>query len=295
MSTYPPILLTIPPAWAGRQINGILRSDLAFSRTQLRNLKKGQLVFLNDQAVPLWQTVEPGDVLKICLPVMEQMLAGEDLPLEIIYEDADLVVVNKEPGMVVHPVRGHYSGTLANALVYHWARRHESASFHPVHRLDRWTSGLVIIAKSPWSHQQLDRALQANRLKRTYLALIADKMQPASGRIEAPIGLMADNHHRGVLPEGQPAVTHYRTVVNTPHYTLVMCRLKTGRTHQIRVHLAYEGHPLIGDGFYGGNMDRIDRPALHAWRIRLPHPRTGKRLSFTSPLPEDMKSLTQIP
>ncbi|HEX2953693.1 MAG TPA: RluA family pseudouridine synthase, partial [Bacillota bacterium] len=158
MPTYPPIILTVPLEWAGRQLSGILRSTLEFSRTQIRSLKKGQLVFLNDQPVPLWHTVTEGDIIKIALPVMEQTLSGEDLPVDIIYEDADLVVVNKQPGIVVHPVRGHYSGTLANALVFLWASRNECASFHPVHRLDRWTSGLVVIAKSPWSHQQLDRA-----------------------------------------------------------------------------------------------------------------------------------------
>jgi 23S rRNA pseudouridine1911/1915/1917 synthase len=287
--TYPPIEFTVPAPWDGRSIQSILRSELDFSRTAIRRLKRGPFVLKNHVPAALWEPVRAGDQITITIETEGPKLPGDDLPLDICYEDADLVVVNKAPGMVVHPTKGHVRGTLANALVHHWNSRGESAGFHPVHRLDRWTSGLLVIAKSPWAHQQLDIALQKHRLVREYLAIVAGRLAYDSGVITAPIRLTEDQLHRGVAREGQAARTRYRTLKRWDDASLVFCRLFTGRTHQIRVHLAYMGHPILGDVFYGNEDPRIDRPALHACRLRLPHPRTREVLSFTCPLPEDMQ------
>lgn len=288
MQPYPPLIIEISPDLNGMSIMTLLRSRMGFSRTRLRQLKKGEFVFRNGRPSALWECVVTGDTITIALPSLTQAIAGEDLPIKIVYEDADLAVIDKSPGMVVHPVRGHYGGTLANALVHHWAVRGETASFHPVHRLDRWTSGLVVIAKSPWAHQQLDRSLQSGVLERTYLALASGSLASFSGRINAPIGLTEDLHHRGVLPDGQASATRFRVIRHLTDATLVMCRLETGRTHQIRVHLAHIDHPLVGDDFYGAEPGIFSRPALHAWRIRFKHPRMGKIIRLTSPVPEDM-------
>lgn len=291
MSTYPPILFTTPAKWDGRSIQSILRSEMDFSRTAIRRLKRGPHVLKNGVPAALWEPVRTGDQIEIPVTPGEQNLPGDDLPLDICYEDADLVVVNKASGMVVHPTKGHIRGTLANALVYHWISRGENAGFHPVHRLDRWTSGLLVIAKSPWAHQQLDLALQDRRLVREYLAIVSGRLAKDSGVISAPIHLMEDLHHRGVAVEGQPARTRYRTLQRWDDASLVFCQLATGRTHQIRVHMTHIGHPLLGDVFYGNEDPSIDRPALHACRLRFPHPRTREVLSFDRPVPEDMQKI----
>lgn len=286
-----PLEYTVPPEWDGRSIENVLRSELNFSRTRIRALKRDARVLQNGLPVPLWGRLVAGDHLLVEIPGVEQEIIGEPLPLTIVHEDDDLVVVNKPAGLVVHPSKGHPLGTLANALVYHWDVRQNNAGFHPVHRLDRWTSGLILIAKSPWAHQQLDRQLQSRRLVRDYLALTTGALEKESGVIAASITLAEDGHHREAGAHGQMAVTRFRTVFRWANATLVLCRLKTGRTHQIRVHFRHIGHALIGDGFYGGDETIFSRPALHACKIRFIHPRHGRRMHFTAPLPEDISQL----
>ena len=289
MRNYPPLQVIIHDKWDGRSVHSILQSEFMFSRSRIRGLKKGEYVKRNGTPIPLWERVYSGDNLTIEIPLIHQDITGDDLPLKIIYEDDDLIVINKQVGMVVHPSKGHPRFTLANALRYYWDCHGAAAGFHPVHRLDRWTSGLIVVAKSPWAHQQLDRALQKQLLVREYLAISEGELQNDSGVISAPIMLTEDTYHRGVGLNGQSAVTRFRVVERYADATLIFCRLSTGRTHQIRVHMSHIGHPLVGDEFYGGD-NRMDRPALHACRIRLPHPRNGQILRLNSPLPDDMKS-----
>lgn len=291
LDRIPPLELSIPPEWEGRSIEAVLRSELHFSRSRIRRLKRDAQVLRNGSPTPLWERLRSGDMLHVEIPMVEQAIPGDPIPLKIIFEDDDLVVIDKPAGLVVHPSKGHPRETLANALIYHWTTHQIAAGFHPVHRLDRWTSGLILIAKSPWAHQQLDRQLQSRRLVREYLAVVSGKLPSPSGVIEAPIALAEDGHHRTTGLSGQRAATRFRAIRRWQDVTWVLCRLKTGRTHQIRVHFSHIGHPLIGDSFYGGADTQLHRPALHSYRLRFLHPRHGNLLRFAAPLPEDIAAL----
>lgn len=293
MDGIPPLEIIALPEWDGRSIEGILRSEFHFSRSRIRRLKRDAQVYRNGLVVPLWERLHTGDKLLVEIPMVEQAIPGDPLPLNIVYEDDDVVVINKPAGLVVHPSKGHTRGTLANALIHHWETQQKIAGFHPVHRLDRWTSGLIVIAKSPWAHQQLDRQLQTRRLVRDYLAVITGRLKSHSGVIEANISLAEDGHHREAGVLGQTAATRFRIVHRWHDATMVLCRLKTGRTHQIRVHFSHIGHPLLGDTFYQGHDELFSRPALHACKIRFIHPRHGMLMRFTSPIPSDICTLIQ--
>lgn len=217
----------------------------------------------------------------------------EDLPLDIRYEDDYLMVVNKPAGQLVHPTTKEAHGTLGNAVLY-WYRAHgEHHAYHPVHRLDRNTSGLVLIAKVPQVQYKLTpRRGEGKLFHREYLALIEGELTPPEGLIDAPIArALPSIILRKVSPDGQAARTHYDTVQTDGHLSLVHLVLDTGRTHQIRVHLAHLGHPLLGDDLYGGSLTRIKRQALHAARLHFRHPLTNEMIDVRSPLPSDMEQI----
>ncbi len=193
--------------------------------------------------------------------------------------------------MLVHPVRFHTTGTLANALAYHWQTTGEAASFHPVHRLDKLTSGLLLVAKSSWSHQQLSLQIKEEQMRRIYLAITDGAPPMNNGIISVPIKRGEVGIKRIVEAGGQEALTHYRVIQKTEHAALLLLRLITGRTHQIRVHLSHLGSALWGDPLYGRVDEKLSRPALHAAAIRFKHPRTNQRLRFRSSLPQDLHDL----
>jgi 23S rRNA pseudouridine1911/1915/1917 synthase len=282
---------TIPAGYHGRELLAYLRNELKLSRSLIRALKISGGIRLNGQVVFVNHRLVGGEKLQLTFAPLKQSITPESGALEIVYEDSDLVVVNKPAGMVVHPVKKHQSGTLANLLIGSWQERGEMASFHPVHRLDRWTSGLVLIAKNAWVHQQFDLALKKGGIRRLYLAICQGAPAKTSGRITAPVKDLPETARRIVHTEGRPALTRYRILRRFPSYNLLLLKLYTGRTHQIRVHLAHLGHPLLGDSLYGGLKEKISRPALHAVRLSFCHPRSGKLLRFTAPLPEDMQRL----
>jgi RluA family pseudouridine synthase len=292
MSTPPPLSIEILPAWQGRTIESLLRQEFHFSRRQIIALKKNDGILLNAKPVLAKTILQGGECLLLQFPPPPpQNILAEALDLAIIYEDTDLVVVNKPAGMLVHPVRYHLTGTLANALTYHWQSKEEGATFHPVHRLDQLTSGLLLIAKSSWSHQQLSVQLKKGEIYRFYLAITEGIPPQNSGVISAPIKKESAGIKRVIAPDGQPAITHYRLLTHTTEAALLLVRLITGRTHQIRVHLAHLGTSLWGDPLYGHWDEHYPRPALHAFSLNFKHPRHRHRLKFRATLPQDLNNL----
>jgi 23S rRNA pseudouridine1911/1915/1917 synthase len=276
-------------------VDAFLRQQVGLSRSRIRALKKYNAIWLDD--CPVWVNhVLAGDeqlVLQIATPHEQPQIIPEPIPLNLLYEDQDLAIVNKPAGMVVHPVKKHQSGTLANALVYHWQAQMEPVSFHPVHRLDRLTSGVIVIAKNAWAHQQLDQQIASGTIKRLYLAICQGAPQPASAKISAPIQSFPETPRREIRANGQSAVTRYRILRQSPPAALLAVKLFTGRTHQIRVHLAYLDHALWGDPLYGRSEADFPRPALHAAQISFIHPRSGLPLKFKAPIPEDFRDLAE--
>ncbi|MBA2132358.1 RluA family pseudouridine synthase [Hydrogenispora sp. UU3] len=285
--------IRILPAWRGRTIESILRQEFSFSRRQIIALKKCNGLILNGVPVYAKTRLRGGENLLVRFPPPPpQKLMPEKIDVEITYEDPDLIVVNKPAGMLVHPVRFHRSGTLANALTYHWQKTGSAAAFHAVHRLDQSTSGLLLIAKNPWSHQQLSLQLQNNSINRLYLAVTAGFLPATHGLITAPIKKGATGIKRYIAPDGQPACTRFRTLKQSEQAALHLVKLITGRTHQIRVHFAHMGAPLWGDALYGHPDPHFSRPALHAVSLSFIHPRHQRRVKFRAPLPPDLKTLT---
>ncbi|NLC53349.1 MAG: RluA family pseudouridine synthase [Firmicutes bacterium] len=293
-SQPPPLRIKILPAWHGRTIESVLRQDFSFSRRQIIALKKGNGIILDGVPVYAKTPLQGGEDLLVQFPPPNpQEIIAENIDLAIIYEDADLIVVDKPAGMLVHPVRFHRTGTIANALTYHWQKTGSAAAFHPVHRLDQPTSGLLLIAKSSWSHQQLSLQLQNRTISRLYLAVTAGLPPFSHGLITAPIKKSATGVKRLIAPDGQPAVTRFRTLKSTDHAALHLVKLITGRTHQIRVHFASLAAPLWGDALYGQADPNFPGPALHAVSLCFMHPRHQQRLKFRAPLPPDLITLTR--
>ena len=216
-------------------------------------------------------------------------------PLDIVYEDGDVVVLNKAPGVPVHPGPGHYSDTVGNYLLHYYDQEGAEGDFHPVHRLDRGTSGLLVVARHPHAQEVLKEQLHTDGFRREYLAVCQGVPEPPAGTVDAPLGPKPGSLvEQMVRPDGKPARTHYEVVKAGENCALVRLVLDTGRTHQIRVHLAHLGHPLVGDFLYGTEEpDRIPRPALHSHRLTFRHPITGQEMAFTAPVPPDMRRLME--
>ena len=290
------LTLTITPELAGLEVNTLLRRTLGLSGTVLRRVKwLEDGITLDGVRVNVRVRAREGQTLAVRLtdPHPTSGVVPAPGPLDIVYEDADLIVLNKAPGVLVHPGHGHFDDTLGNFLMYHYKMAVDESDFHPVHRLDKGTSGLLAVAKHPHAQERLKNQLHTGDFRRVYLAVCTGALPAPSGTVDAPIGradgsLMA----REVRPDGKPAHTHYRAVRSCGPRTLVELELDTGRTHQIRVHMAHIGCPLAGDFLYGAE-DRalIARPALHSARLELAHPITGERLRFAVPLPADMAQM----
>jgi 23S rRNA pseudouridine1911/1915/1917 synthase len=237
--------------------------------------------------------VAAGDVVEFEIPEAYAVEASaEPIELEVVYEDEDLAVINKAAGMVVHPAPGHYTGTLVNALLGRggsWSAVGGSARPGIVHRLDKGTSGLIVVARNDVSHRALSAQLKDRTLSRTYTAIVRGRVKEEAGELEGPIGRDPGERKRmAVVSGGRFARTRYQVVERGRGHTLLRCDLDTGRTHQIRVHLAALGHPIAGDSEYGGRRQgEPERPMLHAWRLRLLHPRTRAEMSFEIPPPAD--------
>lgn len=289
------------------------------SRTRIQAAANAGNIVVNGTAVKPNYKVKPGDIIQIVLPQppREIELTAENIPLDIVYEDDDLVIVNKEPGMVVHPGYGNYTGTLINALMWHFRDlpMFSSGESRPgmVHRIDKNTSGLLVIAKTEYALNHLARQFYEHTTGRRYTALIWGSPAEDEGTIEGNIG--RSPRDRKIMyvfsdgSEGKNAITHYRVIERLGYVTLVECRLETGRTHQIRVHMSWIGHPLFNDPEYGGDrilkgttftkyqqfvrncFNILPRQALHARYLSFDHPVTRKRMEFESAIPEDMETV----
>lgn len=262
-----------------------------YSRSQIQKWIGDGNVKVNGHSVKPKHKLAVGDEVTIAPEKPQKIdLEPENIPLDIVYEDDDVVVVNKPQGMVVHPAPGHPDHTLVNALLYHCPLSTINGEFRPgiVHRIDKDTSGLLMVAKNDMAHRSLAAQLKAKTNKREYVALVHGVIKDDHGTIDAPIGRSRkDRKKQAIVSDGRHAVTHFKVLKRYRHYTLVSCRLETGRTHQIRVHMKSIGHPLAGDPLYG---PRKTLPGagqyLHARLLGFKHPRTGKEMVFTTPLPD---------
>jgi len=262
------------------------------TRSAAQRLLEDGAVTRNGLPVKKNYRTAPGDLLTVALPDPAPVdVLPQNIPLDVVYEDADVIVINKPVGLVVHPAAGHPDGTLVNALLYHCGKSLSgiNGALRPgiVHRIDRDTSGLLIAAKNDFAHLSLAAQLQDHSLYRSYEAVCVGALREDSGVIRAPIGRHPTDRKRMAVDRlhGREAVTHYAVLARFPGYTYVQCRLETGRTHQIRVHMASLGHPLLGDPVYGKPYPALAGQCLHARRLTFTHPRTGKSMTLEAPLP----------
>lgn len=280
---------------AGVKYQTILRSRFHFSHKLLNRLKQGEKFWVNGQFTFLTARGKEGETISIQLfPAETAVIPGEDLPLEILYEDEYLLGVNKPAGQVVHPTGRHLTNTLGNAVVGYWQSRGEQHFFRPLNRLDRNTSGVILIAKNQFASQQLAWQLKQGQIQKRYFGFVKGIVAENAGVIDALIGLAPNSFiKRQIQPDGQTARTHFKVLRRYHAATLLKFRLETGRTHQIRVHCEFIGHPLLGDDLYGGDLNLIPRQALHAAKYAFHHPATGAPLVIRAPFPQDLRDLSK--
>lgn len=277
----------------GLEVRDIMRIHFDFSARLRNRIKREKLVTLNGETTPGWIKPKAGDVLKITLPDESSGFEPQNIPLDIVFEDDSLLIINKQPGLIVHPTKGHPAGTVANALTYYIGQTGKPFKIRFVNRLDMDTSGLLVVAKNAYCQNDYTRQMKENTVEKRYIAIVKGIVDSDSGIIDLPIGRPdPENIRRGVMEDGSPSVTHYKVLkrYHNRGYSLVELLLETGRTHQIRVHMSHIGHPVLGDWLYGGsNVLLMERQALHAAKLTFNHPMTKERLTFEAPLPEDMQ------
>lgn len=297
-----PILLRASEESKNQRLDAFLASSLdGLTRSQATRLIESGEVAVNGRAVSKSYKLAGDEDVAVTLPEPEPVEAvPQDIPLDVVYEDADVIVVNKPSGMVVHPAPGHPDGTLVNALLYHCAGTLSGVggALRPgiVHRIDRDTSGLIIAAKNDAAHQYLSAQLADHTLARTYECIVVGALREDRGTVDAPIARHpTDRKRMAVVAGGREAVTHWEVIARYPGYTHVRCRLETGRTHQIRVHMAYIGHPILGDTVYGAKKEvpGLTGQCLHAVGLRFLHPRTHEVMELSCPLPEEFTRMLQ--
>ena len=294
--------LTAGPEAAGERLDSFLTARLpGLTRSAAARLIETGQVLVDGKPARKSARLAGGETVEVTLPDPEPADAlPQDIPLDVVYEDDDVIVVNKPSGLVVHPAPGHPDGTLVNALLHHCGGSLSGGGgeLRPgiVHRIDRDTSGLIIAAKNDAAHQALAAQLADHTLARTYEAVAAGSFREDAGTVDAPIGrCLSDRTQMAVVPNGKRAVTHWEVLERFPGYTYVRCRLETGRTHQIRVHMAHLGHPIYGDTVYGGKkpVPGLTGQCLHAVGLRFVHPRTGETVELSCPLSGEFQALLE--
>ena len=293
--------LTAATEHAGVRLDAFLSADGALTRSQAARLIAEGRVRVNGKPAAKSARLSGGETVTVDVPQLrETALPPQDIPLDVVYEDDDVIVVNKPTGLVVHPAPGHPDGTLVNALLHHCGDSLSGIGGEKrpgiVHRIDRDTSGLIIAAKNDAAHLALSAQLKDHSLSRTYECLVTGNMKQDSGTVNAPIGRSsADRKKMAVVPTGRRAVTHWEVFARYPGVTHLRCRLETGRTHQIRVHMAYIGHPILGDTVYGAKkpVPGLTGQCLHATGLRFVHPRTGEPVELHCPLPPEFTAMLQ--
>ena len=290
-----PILLTTEHSAGTRLDRFVSEAVEGVSRAAAAKLIESGCVLADGRPVGKSYQLTGAETVSVTLPEPEPIdAAPQDIPLDVVYEDADVIVVNKPSGLVVHPAPGHPDGTLVNALLHHCAGSLSGVggALRPgiVHRIDRDTSGLISAAKNDAAHQSLAAQLKDHSLARTYECIVIGSPREDGGTVDAPIGRDPKNRKRmAVVAGGRNAVTHWEVLARYPGYAHLRCRLETGRTHQIRVHMAYIGHPVLGDTVYGAKkpVSGLTGQCLHAVGLRFTHPRTGQPIELSCPLPEE--------
>jgi len=293
------IELLVAAAEDGQRLDAFIAGAVAsVSRSQAQKLLAAGLVTVNCAPAKASYKVKTDDAVELTIPDPQPLeLVAEDIPLAVVYEDKDIIVIDKPRGMVVHPAVGNYTGTLVNALLRHCGDLTGiNNTLRPgiVHRLDKDTTGLLVVAKNDLAHASLTDQIKKRAVRRLYFALVYGNIRENTGLIDAPIGRSpADRKKMAVAERGRRAVTRFRVIERFGQYTLVEAQLETGRTHQIRVHFSYIGHPVVGDPVYGSRRQpfRLEGQALHAHTLGLTHPRTGETMEFTAPLPADMAAV----
>lgn len=277
----------------GRKYLDILIRRLHFSRKILQKLKIGENVWVDGHFVYLTTRGSAGQTLVVNISEQESStVPGEDMPMDILYEDGLFLAINKPPGQVVHPNRMYQSGTLANAVVGYWEKKNEFRPFRPIFRIDRNTSGIVLIAKNRYAHQQIARLSSKNQVSKKYLGIVSGQFPWETGELSYPIRKKKESKIlREVHEDGQPSLTLFHTLQRYQDYSLVEFRLITGRTHQIRVHCQAAGYPLLGDDLYGGERSLISRQALHCSSYSFLSPLDNQMITIQAPLPDDMQAL----
>lgn len=289
--------LIVDEGAAGERLDRFLAGrELEVSRSHIQKLIESGCVLVNGRTAKANAKLREGDAVETELPEAQELeILPEDIPLDILYEDSDVIVINKARGMVVHPAAGAADGTLVNALLHHCEDLSGiNGVIRPgiVHRLDKDTSGVMMAAKNDRAHVDLAEQIREKTAQRIYRAIVCGTIAEDRGEIRAPIGRHPTERKKmAVVPGGKEATTLFRVVERFPAHTLVECRLKTGRTHQIRVHMAYIGHPLLGDPKYGRKTPDIAGQALHSYELSFTHPRTKERMTFAAEMPEDMKAI----
>ena len=280
------------------RLDAYLAANTELTRSKLQKLIKDNGVELNGNPCKANSAVHAGDSIRITVPVSDpdSLPEPENIPIDVVYEDDDLAVINKPKGMVVHPAPGNPTGTLVNALLYRFRSLSGSGGeTRPgiVHRIDRLTSGLLVVAKNDAAHEALAKQFALHSAHREYLCLVHGNLKEDAGTVDAPIGRhKTDRKRMAVTEDGRRAVTHWRVLERFGTETLLDVSLETGRTHQIRVHMAYIKHPILGDEVYGSAASKLglNGQALHGYRLTFVHPRTGETMTFTAPLPDDFRT-----
>jgi 23S rRNA pseudouridine1911/1915/1917 synthase len=303
---YAPLEFVAEAVDDGRYLRDVLRKRLGISRRLMIRLKTSdEGLTVNGQPARAKDTIREGDIIALRMETeVSEDIMPQPMDLDIVFEDAHLLVVNKPAGVIVHPTTGHYLNTLANGVMHHWQERGERVRFRPVNRLDEHTSGLVVIAKNPFANQQLAEQMKEGTVDKQYRAFVYGRPPELEGEINAPIGRQTEDPHRRVIREdGAASLTFYEVTASyISKASALDVRLGTGRTHQIRVHLTSIGCPLIGDSYYtdplwinseiAGRLSQIiTRQALHAVRLTFTHPVTGEPMKLEAPIPEDMQQL----
>ncbi len=283
---------------AEKRIDTYLAANTELSRSKIKKLITDGAVERNGKSCKANAEVRPGDAIRLRVPEEngDALPEPEDIPLDVVYEDDELAVINKPKGMVVHPAPGNPSGTLVNALLYRFrSLSNTGGAIRPgiVHRIDRLTSGLLVVAKNDAAHEALAKQFAMHTAHREYLCIVHGNLKEDSGTVDAPIGRhKTDRKRMAVTEDGRRAVTHWRVLERFGTETLLDVALETGRTHQIRVHMAYIKHPIVGDEVYGSAAPKLglNGQALHGYRLTFTHPKTGETMTFTAPLPEDFRT-----
>ncbi len=275
------------------RIDNYLKDKLNLSRSKIQKLIKDKLVTVNGKEIGASYLIKLNDEIEIsCDLDFDINVEPEDIPLDIIYEDDDLLVINKESGMVVHPAPGHYTKTLVNALLYRFnLTSGEKLRPGVVHRLDKDTSGLMLVAKNEFTHEALSKMISTKQVERKYLALVDGVIKHETGSIDAPIGRDVNNRQKMAVTDvnAKNAITHFKVLERFQNNTLIECILETGRTHQIRVHLSYIGYPITNDPLYGRGKSTEFGQMLHSYSIKFNHPRSGKLIYYTVDPPKEFK------